>query len=89
MLTQSNAWLFPQLNKAVINAVKFLVPLKIDNILPLRTWGFTVFENSVGLQIDPEPWWDTEEEKFYEMLEWLFSDGDDRYYDNFEVERLD
>lgn len=49
MLTQSNAWLFPQLNNAIINAVKFLVPLKIDNILPLRTWGFAVFENSVGL----------------------------------------
>lgn len=49
MLTQSNAWLFPQLNNAVIMAVQFLVPLVIDNLLPLRTWGFEVFENSVGL----------------------------------------
>ena len=76
MLTQSNAWLFPQLNGAVIKAVQFEVPEKIDNILPLKTWGFEVFENSVGISIDPEPWWDTEE-KFVAMLEWLFSDDND------------
>jgi hypothetical protein len=57
MLTQTNAWLYPLLNNAVVNAVAFEVPERIDNILPLPVWAFDVFEDSVGLFIDPEPWW--------------------------------
>lgn len=57
MLTQTNAWLYPQLNNAVVQAVAVLVPEIIDNILPLPVWAFEVFEDSVGLLIDPEPFW--------------------------------
>ena len=76
MLTQSNAFLYPLLNGAVVKWVTFEVPEKIDHILPLPTWAFDVFEDSVGIFIDPEPWWNTEEE-FVAMLERLFQAEDD------------